>query len=449
MIKLKQLWNNVQSSLWFLPSVIVTGSVLLAMALIEVDISVGDKLLTTWPRLFGAGAAGARGMLSTIASSMMSVVGVTFSMTLVALALASSQFSSRILRTFMSSHVTQGVLGIFAGIFTYCLIVLRTIRGGDEGAFVPSLAVFVGVVLAVVGVGLLVFFIHHIASSIQASTIIGAVAQETNEAIDRLFPERLGHGPAEADDDPAPHLPSGQMWRAISSKESAYIQSVDNEVFLRIARENKTLVRMEHGVGEFVVEDTPLVSLAMEGPPDQKVVDALRSAFALSRYRTVHQDAGFGIRQIVDVALKALSPGINDTTTATTCVEYLAAILARLAVRRIPSNYRHEDGELRVIAVGPSFESLLADSFDQIQSSSEGNLTVMLRMLDGLQTVAGLTANPRYRRALGEQADQIAELAERTIESSHERTRFESRLAQVREVLQAGPLLVINEPPAK
>ncbi|MEO7599686.1 MAG: DUF2254 domain-containing protein [Opitutus sp.] len=438
MIKFKQLWNNLRSSLWFLPSLIVASSMALATALIEVDVSVSDKLLAKWPRLFGAGAEGARGMLSTIAASMMSVVGVTFSMTLVALALASSQFSSRILRTFMSSRVTQGVLGIFAGIFTYCLIVLRTIRGGDEVTFIPSVAVLFGVVLAIGGVGVLIFFIHHIASSIQASNIICAVAQETIETIDRLFPERLGHGPAENDDEPAPQLPPGQKWRAISAKESAYIQSVDNEALLRIARENKTVVRMEHGVGQFVIKDTPLVSLAVEGVPDQRVIRALRSAFALSRYRTVHQDAGFGIRQIVDVALKALSPGINDTTTAIICVEYLTAILAPLAVVRIPSNYRHEEGKLRVIAVGPSFEGLLAESFDQIQSSSKGNLTVMLRMLNGLETVAGLTANPRHRRALGEQADQIAELAERTIDATHERATFATRLKITRAAITAA-----------
>ena len=442
MNRFKQLWSDLRSSLWFLPSLIVAGSMALAMALIEVDYSVGGELLAKWPRLFGAGAAGARGMLSTIAGSMMSVVGVTFSMTLVALAMASSQYTSRILRNFMSSRATQVVLGIFAGIFTYSLIVLRTIRGGDEGAFVPNLAVFFGFVLAVGGVGVLIFFIHHVASSIQASNIIGVVAQQTTEAIDRLFPERLGHGSEEDVDDPAPHLPSGQKWCAISAKESAYIQSVDNEVLLRIARENKTLVRMEHAVGDFVVEDTPLVSLAVEEPPDEKVIDDLRCAFALSRYRTVYQDVAFGIRQIVDVALKALSPGINDTTTATTCVEYLTAILARLAVRRIPSNYRHEEGELRVIAVGPSFESLLAESFDEIQSSSKGNLTVMLRMLEGLQTLAGLTTNPPHRRVLAEQADQITELAERTLESPHEQTRFESRLAQVREALRTELVLL-------
>ncbi|MFZ1767587.1 MAG: DUF2254 family protein, partial [Caldilinea sp.] len=167
-----------------MPSLIVLFSIALAVALIEADSVVRDLLPAQWSRLFGAGAEGARGMMSTIAGSMMTVVGVTFSMILVVLALASSQYTSRILRNFMRSGVTQIVLGIFAGIFTYCLLVLRTIRSGDEGAFVPDLAVFFGFVLALGGVGALMFFIHHIASSIQAASIIASVAQETIAAID-------------------------------------------------------------------------------------------------------------------------------------------------------------------------------------------------------------------------------------------------------------------------
>jgi len=192
MNEVKRRWNTLRSSFWFMPAWIVMGSVAAVVVLIEVDYHGGTQWLNRWPLLFGAGADGARGMMSTIAGSMMTVVGVTFSMILVVLALASSQFTSRILRNFTRSRVTQAVLGIFAGIFTYCLIVLRTIRSGDEGAFVPSLAVFFGFVLALAGVGALMFFIHHIASSIEASSIIASVAQETIAAIDRLFPEKLG-----------------------------------------------------------------------------------------------------------------------------------------------------------------------------------------------------------------------------------------------------------------
>jgi uncharacterized membrane protein len=376
---------------------------------------------------------------------MMTVVGVTFSMILVTLALTTSQYTSRILRNFIRSRVTQVVLGIFAGIFTYCLIVLRTIRGGDEGAFVPSRAVFFGVVLALGGVGVLMFFIHYIAFSIQASTIIASVAQETITVIDRLFPEELGQGPGEGDEDQALQPLAERNWRAVPARESGYIQSVDNAVLLRLAREKKTIVWMEHGIGEFVVQNTTLASLALEHPPDEETIAALQGTFSISRHRTVEQDAAFGIREIVDVALKALSPGINDVTTAVTCVDYLTVILARLAPRRIPSSRRYEEEELRVIAKGPSFESLLAESFDQIRSSAGGNLAIMSQILDALQTIAGLTAGPRRRQALREQAEWIAELAERTVESAHDRAKINTRLANVRQTLEAGPALCAGE----
>jgi len=196
MNKLRQRWGNLRSSFWFMPSLIVVDSIVGALALIEADSIWGEHLRAQWPRLFGVGAEGARQVLSTLAGSMMTVMGITFSMTLLALTLASSQYTSRILRNFMRSRVTQVTLGIFAGIFVYCLIVLRTIHGG-EAEFVPSLAVFFAFVMAIGGVGVLIFFIHHIASSIQASSIIASIAHETITAIDRLFPEKLGHGPDE------------------------------------------------------------------------------------------------------------------------------------------------------------------------------------------------------------------------------------------------------------
>jgi uncharacterized membrane protein len=338
------------------------------------------------------------------------------------------------------------VLGIFAGIFTYCLIVLRTIRGGDEGGFVPSLSVAFSVVLAIGGIGTLIFFIHHIASSIQASSIIASVAQETMAAMDRLFPAKLGQEPMDDEGDPS-LLPSPKRdWQAIMAGRNGYLQSVDNAALLRLARDHKTLVRMERGIGDFVVQNTPLASLALENLPDQEMIAALRAAYSIEQFRTVHQDCAFGIRQLVDMALRAISPGINDTTTAVMCVDYLTAILARLAAREIPSSCRYEDGELRVISIGPTFAGLVAESFDQIRGSAEGNVALMLRMLGALRTIASLTASPNRRQALREQVEGIAEVAARTIKSPHDRTRFENRLAQVRKTLEPVPLSTHERP---
>lgn len=177
MHKFHLMWNGLRASLWFLPGLIVVCSVVLAVALVEIDGRVRPEFLAEYSRLFGAGAEGSRGMLGAIAGSMITVAGVTFSITIVALSLASSQYTPRILRNFMSDRANQSVLGVFVGVFTYCIVVMRTVRGGDEGVFVPSLAVTFAVFLAIVGIGFLIFFIHHTAESIQASSVIASAAR--------------------------------------------------------------------------------------------------------------------------------------------------------------------------------------------------------------------------------------------------------------------------------
>lgn len=441
MNKVRQRWDNLRSSFWFLPSLIVVDSIVVALALIEADFVWGDHFRVQWPRLFGVGAEGARQVLSTLAGSMMTVLGITFSMTLLALTLASSQYTSRILRNFMRSRVTQVTLGIFAGIFVYCLIVLRTIHGG-EAEFVPSLAVFFAFVMAIVGIGVLIFFIHHIASSIQASSIIASITQETIAAIERLFPEIPAYGREEDEGrDQTLRSLDQRTWYAVPAAVSGYIQSVDYGSLVGLARDRKTIVRMERGTGAFVVQNTALASLALTYAPDRAMIAALNGAYSIDRHRTVEQDPAFGIRQIVDMALKALSPGVNDTSTAVMCVDYLAAILTQLTVRQFPSSH-HFDGEaLRVIIMAPTFDSLLAEAFDQIRGSAEGNVAIMARMLGAIETIASLTVSPSRRRALDEQVQWIAELADRTIESTHDRARIERRLRHVREALESAPAL--------
>jgi len=425
----------------------VAGSIVFAVVLIETESATSDRWLSQWPRLFGVGAEGARQMLSTLAGSMMTVMGITFSMTLLALTLASSQYSSRILRNFMRSRITQLTLGVFAGTFTYCLIVLRTIRGsaGVE-EFVPSLAVFFAFVLSLGGVGVLIYFIHHIALSIQASSIIASVAEETNSSIDRLLPKEMDQG-SDEDEGQNRGLESldERSWYPVPAAVSGYIQSVNNAALMNLARDNGTILRMEHGIGAFVVQNTSLVSLALTYPPDQQTIDALNAAYSIGRHRTVDQDPAFGIRQIVDVALKALSPGVNDTSTAVMCVDYLTSILARLAGRQFPPVLYYQGETLRVIAIVPSFEGLLAQAFDQIRSSAEENVAILGRLLGALHTIGSLTIRPSYLRALDEQLQYIAELADRTIEASHDRARLERRMSEVREILDAQFVLCAEE----
>ena len=432
MVQLRTLLIQLRSSLWFLPTLIVLGSGALAIAFIEIDSRVSLKLLTNFPRLFGAGAEGSRGMLTSIAGSMITVAGVTFSITIVALSQASSQYSSRVLRNFMRDRGNQAVLGVFLGIFTYCLLVLRAIRGGDEGGFVPSLSVFGALILALVAIGFLIFFIHHAASSLQASNVIAAAAHETLQTIDRLFPERLHDNESEAQARPESDDRLEQQGRIIiPAPKTGYIQSHDEDAFFHLACTSESVFRMHVGIGEFAAFDSPLVSVYPSSSVTEKLVHDIQATYSINSLRTIEQDAGFGIRQIVDIALKALSPGVNDTTTALTCIDYLTAINLRLTNRRIAHALRFEDGRLRVIPKGPCFEQFFGESFNEIRANAHGNAAVILRLLHALKTIRGATDDAGRRSLITQHMTLLEELTIRTIKSDYDAARIRRALEQI------------------
>jgi uncharacterized membrane protein len=274
--------------------------------------------------------------------------------------------------------------------------------------------------------------------SIQASSIIARVSHETIAAVDHLFPNELAEYEDENGEDNLQSSLANQPWSAVPTRETGYIEMIDTDVLLDVARERGTILRMQCGIGDFVIAGTPLVSVINPDGLNEETAAELNAAYVISRQRSVETDAAFGIRQIVDIAMKALSPGINDTTTAVMCVDYLAVILVRLASRRIAPAHLFHQGELRVLARGPHFESLLSEAFDQIRQNAVGNVAIMSRMIWALQTIASLTANASRRRAIYERVEWIAELAERTITSPYDRTRFDGRLARVREALESS-----------
>jgi uncharacterized membrane protein len=434
MIKLRQWWRDIRGSLWFLPGIIVLTAVAAAIGMIEFDQYLGNELFERWPHLFGSTAAGARGLLATVASSMITVAGVVFSITIVALSLASSQYTSRVLRNFMGNRINQSVLGVFVGIFAYCLVVLRTIRGG-ETTFVPSLAVTVGLLLAFVGIVVLIYFIHHISSSIQASQILATVSGETRKSIAATFPVEGG------DDDEAlqaqPAAP-GQGWHAIAADKTGYLQNFDARALVAFARERDSVLRMECRVGEFVIEGAPIASLLGAFAAGRRDAQELGADYAVGVQRTVEQDPAFGIRQIVDVALKALSPGINDPTTAVMSVDYLTAILMYLGNRRIESRYRDDGGVVRLLTRGPTYADMVADAFDQIRSHASGNATVLACLLMAIGRVIAQTAPAGRRRTLAEHARAVLETGQRSLVAPRDRRDFEQRWQQLRPWLDAG-----------
>lgn len=418
-MRLRALWEYLHSSLWFVPALTTLGAVALALILLEADGGLGTGWTERWPRLFGAGAEGSRAMLGAIATSMVTVAGVAFSITIVALALASTQYTPRLVRNFMRDRVNQAVLGILVGVFAYCLVVLRTIRSENEGAFVPSVAIGVGFALAFVGIGAFVYFIHHVATSIQASEIVARVAAETVAAIPRLFADPWSGDDRESDGSKASH------WTPVLARSTGYVQSADLAALVRIGRDCRRVVRVERGVGEFAVAGHPIASLAGDDPPDASTEAAVNGCFVSASFRTVQQDVGFGIRQIVDVALKALSPGINDVTTAVTCVDYLGAVLCALADRRIPARNGEEGEEQWLVERGHRFEDFVAAAFDQIRQHGAGHPAVLTRLLEALAAIARSTRHPGRLALLARNARLVVEAAERTIAAKHDRMPIE------------------------
>lgn len=395
-------WERLRTSFWFLPSTMAGGAVALSFGLVELDASLGSEAVRRLGWLYGSGPEGARAVLSAVAGSMITVAGLTFSITMLTLQLASSQFGPRLLRSFMRDRGNQVVLGTFTSTFLYCLLVLRTVRGTEESSFVPHLSVAFGVVLATVSLAVLIYFIHHVANSIRIETVLAELAAETRAAIDRLYPEQLGQ--AARTRDPlaaASHLredvaPS----RAVFIEGSGYVQHVDENALMRIATEHDLLLSIHARPGRFVADRDTLLSAAPGTHAADEVAEALRKAFVIGPDRTPAQDLQFSLRHFVEIAQRALSPGINDPTTALYCIDRLKEALCRLAEREMPSPARADErGRLRILTHVSTFEDLACPAIAAIARYGLGDADVVRALLDLIEDLSRKTT-PASRDAL-------------------------------------------------
>lgn len=428
---LRGLLDQLRTSLWFLPCAILAGAGLLALAMLRLDRALGPAHpVMDWA--FDAGPEAARTVLATIAGSMVTVAGVVFSIAIVVLTLAASQYSPRVIRNFMRDRLSQVVLGVFAGVYVYCLLVLGAVDGdGDGGGWVPRLATSVGMASAVAAIVMLVLYIHHIARAIQAVHILAAAANETMQAITTLFPEGLGEEPPPGARPPVTDAAPATLVRA---RRSGYLQRVDVERLLRLAEHAGAVVQLHCQVGDFVAEGDVLA--AVHGVEAAPPIRPLQRAFAIGRFQTVEQDPGYGLREIVDVALRALSPAMNDETSASEAIDYIGAVLARLAARPQPACQRYRHGACRVVVRAPTFEWLLGLGFGQIVRLGTASPDILQRVLHALQEVATRACDPGRRAAVAAMAERVARSAEAGIVDADDRRRTVARARELQR--QAG-----------
>ncbi len=440
--RLIKLGERIRSNLWLIPALCSGLAAVLASVLIAVE-QAGDRLTFLRPWVFTGGAESARTLLSTIAGSMITVAGTLYSITFVVLVLASQQFSPRVLRGFMRDRTNQIVLGFFVATFTYCLLVLRAIRSPDEGGFVPHTAVTVGMVLALISLGMLIYFIDHLSHGIHVSSLLTNIAKETIDQIDRLYPQPwAGTSPGVGSE---PRAPAGGAWDAIRSAHSGYLQYIDYPALLGVATQHDLVVRVDHRIGDFIIAGTPLCVIAPAERPRHAIVPAINAAVALGTSPTLQEDIGYGVRQIVDVALKAISPAVNDPTTALNCIDQLGVILLTLANREMPGrDLKDARGIRRVIVRERTYAELARLAVAQITHYGASDPVIVLRLAQVLAQVAAASANPACRRALHTQLERIARAARRSIQDADELKVVETHLRAVQELLAALPTAAVT-----
>jgi uncharacterized membrane protein len=395
---LQNVWERLRTTFWFVPSLMAAGAILLAYLMGHVEESFGHKYIASIAWIYSGGADGARGVLSAIASSVIGVAGTTFSITIAVLSLTSGQFGPRLLRTFMRDVGNQLVLGTFTSTFLYCLLVLRTIRETDGDKYVPHLSVTVGVALAVLSVGVLIYFVNHIAASIQVSHLIQMVGEETDERVAQLFSERA---PVPAPPSTIPDEPPFEVFAAAAG----YVETIDEEGLFATATKHDLLIRLEIRPGNYALPRARVLSAW----PAARAKALLSPGFmSCARDRTTQQDLEFSFLQLAEVAVRALSPGINDPFTAMMCIDRITASMCNLSLCSWPSEVRaDESGRVRLIARRLQPAELVEAAFGHIRHAALHAPSVTRKLQ---QSIGLLIEQVRDPRLLGELRRMFSEL---------------------------------------
>lgn len=436
--RLTSVFEDVRSSFWFVPSLMMVGAVLLALVMVALDGALYEDAADAPYWVLAAGPEGSRLVLSTIATAMLGVAGVSFSVTMVVLSIASSQFGARLLRTFTRDLGNQLVLGTFVATFLYCLIVLRTVRGADledVDAFVPHLSVAVAMALALASVGVLIYFFDHVSQTIQAPRVVAIVGRELLHVVDAEYPARIE--PLEPVE--APALVSLERdGRLVCARHSGYVRVVDLDSILDQAAARGLGVRVLLQVGDFVAEGEAVLRVGPGSEVDDKLLDVLAATVVTGANRSHEQDLRFPVDQLVEMAIRALSPSLNDPNTAAQCIDRLGEGLAVLASRPLPRSFLRR-GEGWVYRPVPRMSHLLDSAFDRLRYyADQSEPFVLLRMLDALRRIARAVQRPEDEDAVRAHGKRLHEVALAGIAAPGPRREAVALYSDVERLLQVA-----------
>ncbi|SDS01157.1 Uncharacterized membrane protein [Paraoerskovia marina] len=391
-------WASARESFWFLPTALGVSAMVLAQLLVAFDRLLVSKGLTDLPLLDQLSASGGRAILTAIAGSVLTVAATSFSITISVMATTSSAYGPRLVRNFMADRANQLVLAVFTSTFLYSLVVLLSVRDQQDGdsAFVPTVAVHVAVILAVLNVAFLVFFIHHIALSVQVTTLQTSVRNELVRVVGQVYEDTEGRGAA---------VPSAEDGRVVESDGAGYVQYVDVAALRRAAKSADSVVTVLAGPGDHVAGE-PLARVV--GVADDDVDSAVRGAVTLGSARTPTQDVRFAVQQLTEMAVRALSPGTNDPYTAASAFDGLAAGLCR-AVQAAPvaRGCLDDEGELRVVMPWPGVELLIDDVLVAVRTYALGSPVALHAAIGLVERMEDCAERVTVRSVLSEQVREL------------------------------------------
>lgn len=404
--RLALMWDWLNSTYWFVPGSMGLFTIILAMLSVRVDeaFDVSQFSYASW--LYTGTPEGSREVLSAIATSMVTVAGVVFSITIVALSLASSQFGPRLLRNFMSDTGNQIVLGVFVSTFLFSLLVLRTIRGGNGQEFVPQVSVTLAVVLVLCSIGLLIYFIHHVSVSIQVDTIVARIGDQLLHTLEKLFPsESSVQAFDEANTGATVESGEEKDLFSLTLGTTGYVQAVDYHRLSQVLERYDLHCRIARRAGHYIYDSLTACVLWPRERVGREAARAVERCFVVGSCRTPAQDIEFSFHQLVEVAARALSPGINDPFTAISVIDQLERGFSRLVElqNKGHSGVAPPSGQ-RFSVEGIEFADLVASAFNLLRQNALHSVAVTIRLLDALLVLAGQGQTERVRAPLLRQA---------------------------------------------
>jgi uncharacterized membrane protein len=397
-LRIAWLRDYLRSSLWFLPALAFSAAGALSLATTRIDHHLQPGVTSRFGLVIDAESA--RGLLSLISTWVLTFIGLAFTMTIVILQLASAQFSPRVLGTLLRDRFSQVSLGIFIGTFAYAFIVLRAVRSGGGEEFVPAISIGVAFSLMLVSLGVFIRYVNHVAQSIRAGSVIATVAKGTRRVLDDQYPERLV---------PAGAVEGWAPYRTIPSDKAGLLRSFDVVGLVGLAQRYDVAVELVPRVGEFVPQGAPVVRVL--GDSDDLPEADVLSQISLGEERTMQQDPEFGFRQLVDIAERALSPGVNDPTTAVQVIDQLHDLLRDILFREFPTGtHTDAEGSVRLVVPIASWVDFLKLGVEEIRHYGADSLQVSRRLRTMLEDLISV-APPQYRPALGHELYLLHEVA--------------------------------------